>query len=149
MGQVEVTPNPVSNWQWQYAKPGGQYATQLSPDEEARFQEWTKQSKVPWQDTPTADYDMRGFWKEMQVNPQGNKTSINPNDNKIHYPDKFKTPYHQSFSRESMYALPTAPKWINSHQLADDKGSIIFDELPNSGPKTNKLKDIRKQYQEK
>ncbi len=133
----------------QYVKPSlnGNYTTQLDPQSEVKFQQWVKQNKVPWQDTPNADYDMRGFWKKAQANPGMQMTAINPNDNQVHYTDEFKTPYHKSFTRESMYALPNAPKWINNHQLADEQGHIIFDELANAGPKTQKLKQIRKQSQ--
>ncbi len=95
--------------QWSgYAKPGP-YKTQLQPEEENKFQSWVKQNKVPWQDSPTSDYDMRGYWKAQQSGQA--HTEINPVDQKPHYPDTWKTPYHQTFSNESQYALPTAGRW--------------------------------------
>jgi hypothetical protein len=118
-----------AQWQWRYAKPGIEsYITQLNPIEEAAFQSWVQANKIPWQDIPTADYDMRGYWKEKQANPAAVMSGINPNDMQLHFTDKYKTPYHKSFSRESMYALPTAPKWINDYQLADESGKIMYDE---------------------
>jgi hypothetical protein len=90
----------------------GPYHTPLAPEQEAVFQQWVKQNKIPWQDSPTSDYDMRGYWLAQQSGDPQAKTSINPVDKKPHYPDTFKTPYHKSFSNESMYAQPGAPHWV-------------------------------------
>ena len=110
-----------------YAKPGP-YKTNLSPQEEQKFQQWVTANKVPWQDTPTADYDMRGYYKAMVSGDQNAKQSKNPNDNRMHFPDIWKTPYHKSFSNESRYALPTAPRWNDKDQLVDAQGKVVFDE---------------------
>ena len=106
---------------------GPPWTTKLDPADEARFQVWVQQNKVPWLDSPTADYDMRGFWKAM--------TAADPravrNFQSQHFPDIWKTPYHETFSRESMYALPTAPRWVrhpNGYVLIDQQGRIVFDE---------------------
>jgi hypothetical protein len=56
------------------------------------------------------------------------RTAINPNDNLMHFPDTWKTPYHQSFSNESMYANQNAPQWINDSQLASPSGRLFYDE---------------------
>ena len=105
------------------------YVTRLSPQEEVQFQQWVKANNIPWQDSPTADYDMRGYFKAMQAGNQNARTAINPNDNKPHYPDTYKTPYHKSFSSESMYANPTlAPRWNPEDQLVLPNGSVVFDE---------------------
>jgi hypothetical protein len=93
-----------------YAKPGP-YITRLSPQEEAQFKTWVAQNKIPWQDSPTSDYDMRGYWKALVSGNPRARTEINPVDQKPHYPDTWKTPYHKTFSRESEYALPTAGHW--------------------------------------
>ena len=60
---MSTAPTIAPNWQWQYVKPGlgGQFTTPLSAQDEPKFQQWVKQNKVPWQDEPHADYDMRGF----------------------------------------------------------------------------------------
>jgi hypothetical protein len=89
-----------------YAKPGT-YTTQLNPGDEAQFQQWVKQNRIPWQDTPNADYDMRGYWQARQ---RGDRLAQQDQKTR-HFPDKWKTPYHSTFSRESQYALPTAGHW--------------------------------------
>ena len=78
---------------------------------------------------------MRGFWKAAQ---QGNpiaQTAVSPFDGRVHFPDVWKTPYHQSFSNESMYATPNAPHWVgddeNGYALVDKLGSIVRDERIN------------------
>lgn len=110
----------------QFARPGP-YMTRLPPDQEAQFRQWVQQTSAPFDpDAMISDYDMRGFWLDNAARQQG--TQINPNDGRPHYPDTYKTPYHQSFSNESRYALPTAPRWINDHQLADRSGRVLFDE---------------------
>lgn len=122
--------NQAFNRNRKYAKPGG-FVTALPPDQERAFRQWVAANKVPFQpDDQASDYDMRGYWRD--VASQGtSETAVNPNDHQVHYPDTYKTPYHQSFSAESMYALPTAPVWINDHQLADPQtGAVIFDECP-------------------
>ncbi len=115
-----------------YAKPGP-YLTQLSPYNENLFQTWVHRNQVPFDPSPTADYDMRGFFQGLLDRHPLALTSINPNDGKLHFPDYWKTPYHQSFSNESQYALPTAPRWINDHQLADTSGKVVFDEQASHG----------------
>jgi len=131
-GVAAVLPKEPEAWQMQYVKPGlnNQYTTKLTPEQETVFQNWVKQNNIPWQDVPKADYDMRGFWREMQSNPNAaGMTGINPNDHLLHYTDKFKTPYHKSFSGESMYSIGAeAPRWINDYQLADKSGKILYDE---------------------
>lgn len=56
---------PPSGWQFQYAKPGP-YVIPLNPQQEARFQQWVRQNNVPFDPSPTSDYDMRGFWLAAQ-----------------------------------------------------------------------------------
>lgn len=105
-----------------FARPGP-YQTTLPPEQEAAFRAWVQAHRVPFDpDNATSDYDMRGYW----LNQTG--TQVNPNDGQPHYPDTFKTPYHQSFSNESRYALPGAPHWANDHQLVDKQGNVVYDE---------------------
>ena len=114
------------NKQWAAAGP---YTTPLDPNDEARFRGWVAANNIPVDpNDPAPDYDMRGYWQQRQFG-QVPGTKINPNDNEPHYPDTFKTPYHESFSAQSMYANPGAPIWINDSQLADAKtGAVLFDE---------------------
>lgn len=93
-----------------YGKPGP-YITPLTPAEQTGFQGWIKQNHVPYDPAPTADYDMPGFYKALQSGDPIAKTAINATDHLPHYPDKWKTPFHKSFSNESQYALPGAPHW--------------------------------------
>jgi hypothetical protein len=102
----------------------GPYQTTLPLNQELQFQQWVRTNKIPFEDSPTADYDMRGFWKAMQ---QGKvATGLGP-DGTIHFPDTFKTPYHKTFSRESIYATEKAPKWVGD-KLVDRLGNVIVDE---------------------
>lgn len=112
-----------------YAKPGtNNYQTALPDDQEQQFRSWVKQNRVPFNPAdPVADYDMRGYWKDIASKGQS-ETAINPNDHQMHFPDTYKTPYHNSFSGESQYALPGGPSWVNDHQLAAPDGSILYDE---------------------
>lgn len=100
------------------------YQTVLEPSQEANFQSWVKQNKVPWQDTPTADYDMRGYYKAMQSGDPLARQASN-----MHYPDTYKTPYHKTFSNESKYATQDAPSW-QGNRLVDNRGNIVADENP-------------------
>lgn len=105
------------------------FDTTLTPDEEKRFQAWVSFNKVPWKDSPIADYDMRGFWKGLQTGDPVAKTGINPFDQRLHFPDKWKTPFHDTFSNESIYAGPGAPKWVGD-RLIDRNGKVLADETP-------------------
>ena len=106
----------------QYAKPGP-YVTTLNPQQEQQFQSWVKSTRAPWQDVPFADYDMRGFWLAAQ---RGDPLAKRAESNH-HYPDKWKTPYHKSFSNESQYATPDAPHW-EGNVLKDKNGNVVVDE---------------------
>jgi hypothetical protein len=108
-------------WQDQYAIRDWQSRlTKLTPDEEKQFQTWAKTNKAPITD----DYDMRGFWKF------GGETGVSKNDGMMHYTDRYKTPLHQSFSGESIYADPATkpPSWNDKDQLVASDGTILFDE---------------------
>jgi hypothetical protein len=118
-----------------YAKPGP-YVTQLSPDDETQFQSWVKQNKVPFEnDSSTSDYDMRGYWKAMNSGDANAKQSLSGFDGTMHFPDTFKTPYHKTFSNESMYATPDAPHWEGDRLVGKD-GNVVADETPKAAPAT-------------
>jgi hypothetical protein len=101
----------------------GPYITQLHPEDETKFQQWVKDNKIPWQDSPTADYDMRGFWKAQVSGDPNAQRAAN-----LHFPDTYKTPYHRSFSNESKYATPAAPRWVNNNQQVDPHGNVTWDD---------------------
>lgn len=116
-----------------YAKPAASYQTKLDPAQESQFQSWVKQNNVPFQDSPTADYDMRGFYKGLQAHDPHAQTGINQNDGKLHFGDYYKTPYHKSFSRESQWATDGAPSWNDKDQLISPAGQVVFDERAPKG----------------
>jgi hypothetical protein len=51
--------------------------------------------------------------------------AIDPNDGQMHYPDCWKTPYHETFSAESQWPLPT---WNAEDQLIAPSSRIMFDD---------------------
>jgi hypothetical protein len=126
----------------QYARPGP-YITQLSEAPEQAFQQWVKKNNVPFDSSTKADYDMRGFWVALMSGDPRATTATSQDDGQIHYPDTWKTPYHKTFSNESIYATHAAPKWVG-YKLIDYYGRVIADETPkvNSGlmNKTNNKK---------
>jgi len=111
------------NQRW--AKPGP-YVTTLSPTEETQFQQWatTNPHAVLGEMGANPDYDIRGFWKAMTIGNPIAKQADN-----LHFPDQWKTPYDATFSRESQYALPTAPYW-QGDKLRTNTGRLVVDETP-------------------
>lgn len=110
------------------------YNTPLDPGMESFFRQWLVKNKVPFDpEAQQSDYDMRGFYKALQQkNPQA-QSAMNANDGRMHYPDYWKTPLHHSFSSESQWAGPSAPSWINDHQLVSPGGRVVFDEKAPQG----------------
>ncbi len=109
------------------AKPGP-HLTPLDGPMEHAFQQWVKTNNVPFDPSPESDYDMRGFFKGLITGDPRAVSGVNPYDKQLHFTDAWKTPFHESFSNESMYATPDAPRWINDHQLADASGKVVYDE---------------------
>jgi hypothetical protein len=64
---------------------------------------------------------MRGFWKAMSGGDKDAKQSPET----LHFPDTYKTPYHESFSNQSMYATKDAPTWTGDY-LFDKDNNLIF-----------------------
>ena len=118
----------IFNQNRQYAAPGP-YNTFLMPSDEMMFRLWLGANQVPFNpDVPVQDYDMRGFWQAAQQRDPRATSATNPFDQQIHYPDFWKTPYHQTFSADSQWAKPGAPTWNRQGQLLDRSGRILFDE---------------------
>jgi hypothetical protein len=117
-----------------YAKPEKSYLTTLPASDEAKFQQWVKANKVPFDPSPAADYDMRGYWKALESgDTEHTGTGVNKNDGQLHFSDYFKTPYHKSFSAESQWATKDAPKWNDKDQLIAPDGKVVFDERTKPG----------------
>lgn len=112
---------------FRYALPGP-YNTPLPPKEEQAFRQWVRANNVNFNpDASKADYDMRGFYKAMMAGDPNAQSAVNPYDHLIHYPDTYKTPAEPTFSRESKYATPNAPHWVNDRFLVDESGNVLFD----------------------
>lgn len=119
-----------------WTKPGAQnFNTPLTPTEEQQFQQWLATNKVPFDpNQPVQDYDMRGFWKALMSGDPKAQSAVDPNDKRLHYPDYWKTPYHQTFSNESQWADPKkAPHWNEKDQLVMPDGTVIFDDRAQKG----------------
>jgi hypothetical protein len=114
-----------------YAHPDWQQQmTQLSPEQEAAFLQWVQSNKVPFDPSDKyPDYDMRGYYQSLQSNPQATQAAINPATQSLHYPDTFKTPYHESFSSESQWAREGAPSW-QDNKLVSPTGEVVFEDKP-------------------
>lgn len=127
MADDDATDYFARNQAW--VRPGQHvFNTPLPPGDEYAFRSWVKANKVPFDpDAATTDYDMRGFWSALQHGHPIARSAIDPNDKRLHYPDYWKTPYHETFSNESQWALPTAPHW-QGDVLIDSKGNILFDD---------------------
>lgn len=90
--------------------------TQLLPTEEVVFAKWIKQYHVKDLDAPESHYDYRGAFL----------AGAKP-DRKGHWPDTFKQHGHESFSDESVYALPGDPEaghWRGNKFIPNPKAPI-------------------------
>ena len=107
----------------------GNYNTQLPQLEEFAFRQWIRDNGVPFNpEAKVTDYDMRGFYSALQRGDPRAVSAVNSNDNRMHYPDIWKTPYHSSFSEGSQWAAPVAPKWTPEDKIISPGGRILFDE---------------------
>lgn len=112
-----------------YVRPGpNNYTTQLGGQEPA-FRQWVNQNAIPFNpDAPVSDYDMRGFYRALTNNDPRAQSAVDPNDSRMHYPDYWKTPYHETFSNQSQWAKPNAPAWTGDDKLVAPSGRILFDD---------------------
>ena len=124
-----ATENFVRNSKW-LSEGQHTYNTPLPPEQEAQFRAWVTENKIPFElDQKITDYDMRGFWKALQAGDPIAKSAVDPNDKKLHYPDYWKTPYHETFSNESQWAnKKTAPHWTKDDKLVAPDGTVLFDD---------------------
>lgn len=107
----------------------GPYQTFLGPRDEGEFRNWVSENGVPFQPNETEqDYDMRGYWQARQSGDPRARSEVNHSDQRTHYPDIWKTPSHRTFSSDSQYANPMAPRWIDG-KLIGPNGRIIADEM--------------------
>jgi len=113
------------------------YGTPLNIKERLAYDLWKVKNQV--QDDPRGfnnSYDMEGFFKDMVLNnPNKDDSGITTlMADGIHYPDKYKTPFHPTTSNESKYKMPSMNRnWLpngdGTYSLTDlDTGKIIRDE---------------------
>ena len=114
-----------------YANPGwSNQMTKLNPAQEQAFLNWVQANKVPFNpEDKYPDYDMRGFYVGLMNKDPNAVSAINEATQSLHYPDYWKTPYHESFSSESQWAKEGAPSW-RENQLVSPKGEIVFEDKP-------------------
>lgn len=108
--------------------PYSSYMTPLPNGQEMAFRQWVSRNNVPFDPSPVADYDMRGFYRALMSGDPRAISGLNPNDGQMHYPDYWKTPFHQSFSNESKWNVTGSPMWNQQDQLVNSSGQIVFDE---------------------
>lgn len=119
-----------------WAVPNSNYQTQLTDTEEEGFLQWLKKNKIPFDVSDKfPDYDMRGYYKEFMAGGTG--ATYDPS--RMHFTDKYKTPYHESFSRESQYAVPDkAPFWQDvtggGNRLVTPQGKVLYQEDAKGNP---------------
>jgi hypothetical protein len=114
--------------------------TKLSPADEAEFQKWAAANPKAVEgelDPATADYDVRGHWLAAKKGEPEAVLVPNKWDGKLHGNDKFKLPSNGTFSNESMYATPDAPRW-QGNKLVTKDGKIVTDETPKKTGKMTK-----------
>jgi hypothetical protein len=116
----------------QYANPIWQTKlTQLPADQEQAFLNWVKENKIPFDpNSKNQDYDMRGFYLSLLQRDPKAVTSENQYDQAMHFPDTFKTPYHETFSEESIFAGDKAPRWDGSKLIAPTGETIVDESIP-------------------
>lgn len=116
--------------------PGAVNGTQLDQGQEQFFRQWVAHNKVPFDPNASGpqDYDMRGFYQGLQQQNPKAQAAIDPNDSRMHYPDFWKTPAHETFSNESQWASPSAPAWNSKDQLVGTGGRIMFDDRAKVSP---------------
>ena len=90
------------------------YNTQLSPREEALFQDWLKNNGVHTANE-LYDYDLRGAWKSGDV--------FNL-DSRGHLTDRYKKPNHPTFSNQSIY--DGADGFVGGHWSELPNGRFVF-----------------------
>jgi broad specificity phosphatase PhoE len=113
------------------------YQTQLSNDEEQKYQQWKQ--KLPGDLKNDNDYDLRGQYKQ---NP-----NVEPSE-RMHFTDEFKKPNHITFSDQSKYNDPNNGV-IGGHWEGDDNSGTFYassQNVKNAGG-LDKLQQYFKQYE--
>lgn len=92
---------------------------------------------------------MRGFWQAMQQGDPRATSAVDPNDQRMHYPDYWKTPLHKTFSNESQWAPANAPRWTDDDKLVTPGGRVVFDDKAGKGGASPLLAEWTKKASDK
>jgi hypothetical protein len=123
--------------------PMGMIETRLGAEDEASFRQWVAQNNIPFDpDGSGQDYDMRGFWRGLQAGDPRAATGVDPSTGELHFTDSWKMPWHETASRESIYATQGAPRWSREPAgpglfrdiLRMTDGSVVFSSGPYKEP---------------
>lgn len=127
-----ASPNPMLAGR----QPSSSFDTHLNALEEMAYRQWVKDKQVPTNPDATGpqDYDMRGFYHGLQQDNPKARAAIDPNDSRMHYPDFWKTPMHETFSNESQWAPANAPSWTPDDKLVTGGGRVLFDDRQQMSP---------------
>ena len=72
---------------------------------------------------------MRGYWKAQQSGDKNAQQDQGPERQPdCTFQTRSKAPYHETFSSESRYALPTAPHWKGDQLVDSVSGKVLFDD---------------------
>jgi hypothetical protein len=93
------------------------------------------------------DYDMRGFTSGYLNADPAATIALDPNDNRVHFTDKWKLPNHPSFSAQSQYSKKdNDPNWEggdSSWVLRKPNGEAVAYDLPFlQGPTPKRKREI-------
>jgi hypothetical protein len=133
LGQLAHDATVKRNMQW--SKQRESYQTPLDVPQEIAFRQWldANQNTPPIRyfdrEEPAPDYDMRGFYTDPK---RDTLQGVNASDGQIHLNDKYKTPGHQTFSNESQYATPDAPRWSQTKSPTGQTGWTLVDKDGNT-----------------
>ena len=96
------------------------YNTQLTPEEEAKFQQWAKENNALGD---LYDYDVRGAWKELTSGTMSK-------DARGHLGDTYKKPNHPTFSDQSIYHGKDG--FVGGSWISAPNGQSVFFNPSNS-----------------
>jgi hypothetical protein len=118
----------------------GKYTTKLTDKEEKEFQDWySKVSKHknlnPNPDAEEQKYDYRGYWKNED------REGILSEDTEAHFIDKYKQPFHPTFSTESQYSNEET---LGGSWSQDESGTWFFTHSPFTAGYADKTFDYLK-----
>ena len=109
----------------QYARPEyhGDFQTPVPAALRPQFDSWLRGQGV----SPSPDYDYGGFWLGARSGHPQATQGRDPVTGHAHFTDYWKTPYHETFSRDSRYAKPQAPYWEGDRLYDQPTGRRIYD----------------------